>query len=288
MTVPSAGSVDATAVERSAYGPLIDRLWFRQIDSRLAPNRVGDLVCLTRAGRKFTLAECGKGKPRVASGYKDRRGALSLLARAFPGHVVGLGLLALLCGGLPAVFAVLVARLIVTLPAAAAADPDSHEGIVVILVMVGVVLVAQELVSSGYEVARWAFYRRYEEYLLARVMRQILNAPLRMFETPLLAGKADRAVRIAALEPGDLVDGYTTKWLIGARGLAATVLVATVWPLAAVAIALVWWAVGRRCSGQRATDRRGYPRPGCASRRLLPAGRGRQRVGERGPHLWSG
>lgn len=160
--------------------------------------------------------------------------------------MTGLAFLALLAGGLPAVFAVLVARLIVTLPSAVTAEPDSHEGIVVTLAGIGVVLLGQELVSSGYEVARWTLYRRYEEYLLARVMRRTLDAPLSVFETPLLAGKVDRAVRIAALEPGDLVDGYTTKWLVWSRGLAATVLVATVWPLAAVAIAVVWWAIGRR------------------------------------------
>ncbi len=214
---------------------------------------------LTWAGSRLTLSECGKGKARVEGRFKDRRTALLLLAREFPGHVVGLALLALMSGALPAVFAVLVARLIVALPAAVTGEPDLHAGIVVILVGVGVVLVAQELVSSGYEVARWALYRRYEEYLLARVMRQTLDAPLSMFETPLLAQKADRAVRIAALEPGDLVDGYTTKWVVGARGLAATVLVATAWPVAAVAIALVWWAIRRRvqANGLRgATDTR--------------------------------
>lgn len=199
---------------------------------------------MTWAGSRLTLSECGKGKARAGSRFKDRRNALFLLAREFPGHVVGLALLAVLSGGLPAVFAVLVARLIVTLPAVVAGD--SHEGVLVILVGVGAVLVAQELVSSGYEVTRWALYRRYEEYLLARVMRQTLDAPLSMFETPVLAKKADRAVRIAALEPGDLVDGYTMKWQVGARGLAAAVLVATVWPMAAVTIGVVWWAIGHR------------------------------------------
>jgi ATP-binding cassette subfamily B protein len=107
--------------------------------------------------------------------------------------------------------------------------------------------VAREVVAAVQVVVQTDLYRRYEEYLLTRVMRATLAAPrLELFEDPELAGKADRAVRIAGLEPGDLVDGLGEKWARQAQGLAAAVLVATVWPVAAAALAVVWLLIGRR------------------------------------------
>ncbi len=157
--------------------------------------------------------------------------------------------LILLTGALPAVFAVLVAGLVEALPRAVKGGVDSSDGRRVIgtLIAIGGVLAAQEVVASAREIAKWDLYRRYEEYLLARVMRATLAAPrLEVFEDSALAAQADRAVRIARLEPGDLVDGLSTKWAVQAQGLAATVLVAAVWPVAAIVLAVVWLVVGRR------------------------------------------
>ncbi|MGH3524741.1 MAG: hypothetical protein ACRDU4_18405, partial [Mycobacterium sp.] len=108
-------------------------------------------------------------------------------------------------------------------------------------------LVVQELVAAVREVLRWDLYRRYEEYLVARVMRATVSVPrLDLFEDPALARLTDRAVRIAQFEPGDLVDGLSTKWAARAPGLAAIVVVATVWPIAAVVLAFVWIVAGQQ------------------------------------------
>ena len=143
----------------------------------------------------------------------------------------------------------LVARLVETLPAAVEGGFASTAGRSVLstLVAISAVLAAREIVDAGYQVAMWAVYRRYEEYLLARVMRATLAAPrLELFEDRGLAAIADRAVRIAGAEPGNLVDGWATKWRVQAPGLAAAVLVATVWPVAAVVLVVVWVLIGRR------------------------------------------
>jgi ATP-binding cassette subfamily B protein len=88
-------------------------------------------------------------------------------------------------------------------------------------------------------------YRRYDEYLLARVMRSTLSPPrLELFEDPALAAQTDRAVRISRFGPGELVSGLSAQWAAKSRGLAATILVATVWPVAAIALAVIWIVVG--------------------------------------------
>jgi ATP-binding cassette, subfamily B, bacterial len=171
------------------------------------------------------------------------------LVRAFPASVVFLLTLAVLLGALPAVFAVLVGRLVEALPAAVEGGFSSAPGVRVVTTLAWVtgVLAAREVVDAAYQVAMWALYRRYEEYLLARVMRATLAAPrLELFEDRVLAAMADRAVRMAAWEPGDLVDGWTTKWRVQAPGVASAVLVATVWPAAAAALAVVWVLIGRQ------------------------------------------
>jgi ATP-binding cassette, subfamily B, bacterial len=175
--------------------------------------------------------------------------ALRTLVRAFPASVTFLLTLAVLLGALPAAFAVLVGRLVETLPAAVEGGFGSAAGdrVVTTLVWVTAVLAAREVVDAVYDVARWDFYRRYEEYLLSRVMRATLAAPrLELFEDREQAALADRAVRIAAFEPGDLVDGWTQKWRVQAPGWAAVVLVATVWPAAAAVVAAVWLLISRR------------------------------------------
>lgn len=173
--------------------------------------------------------------------------ATLLLARTFPGWLALIAILVILIGALPAIFAALVARLVETLPGAVEGGFASADGrrIIVTLIVIGVVLVAQELVGAAFEVVKWDWYRRYEEYLETRVMEATLAAPrLELFEDPQLAATAERAVRIAGAEPGDLVDGLCVKWMVQAQGVAATILVATVWPFAAVVLAVVWLLVG--------------------------------------------
>ena len=180
---------------------------------------------------------------------RTRLVALRLLAQAFPGRVAGIAGLALLTGALPAVFALLVARLVTILPAVVTHGFASADGrhLVNLLMVLGGVLLAQEIMAALRGLAANDLYRRYDEYLLARVMRTILTVPrLELFEDPVLAAKTDRAVRIARFGPGELVSGLMSKWSVQAQGLAATLLVATVWPVAAVALAGVWLLVGRQ------------------------------------------
>lgn len=175
--------------------------------------------------------------------------ALRLLAEAFPGRITCIAGLALLTGALPAGFALLVARLVTTLPAVVTKGFASADGryLVNLLTVLGGVLLAQEIITALRGLAANDLYRRYDEYLLARVMRAILAVPrLELFEDPTLAAKTDRAVRIARFGPGELVSGLMSKWSVQAQGLAATLLVATVWPVAAVALAVVWLLVGRQ------------------------------------------
>ena len=212
---------------------------------------------MTRRGRCARLSQCGAGKTQ-----KVRRSFWSLwprpgvrwvatkaLARAFPGLVALLvGLLAL-TGALPAVFALLVARLVTGLPPAVREGFDSADGrrLLVTLAAMAVVLLADELVGAARAFVQADLYRRYEEYLLARVMAATLGASrLELFEDPALAGRVKRTAMLARSEPGDLVDGLGAKWAAQVQGLAGVVLVATVWPVAAVVLAAVWVGVGRR------------------------------------------
>lgn len=175
--------------------------------------------------------------------------ALRLLVDAYPGRVVLLASLALLAGALPAVFAVLVARLAETLPAAVGGGlaTAAGRGVSEILIAIGGVLLLQEIVTAGRGIVSADLYRRYDEYLLARVMRTTLAAPrLDLFETPDLAAKTDRAARIARFGPGELISGLGIQWTVLAQGLAATVLVATVWPLAALGLGALWLVIGRQ------------------------------------------
>lgn len=193
---------------------------------------------------------CGKRDARRGQpGDDSRRVALKVLWQAFPARLAVVGLLCLAGGVLPAIFAVLVARLAADVPVAIRGGWASSGGYVVIRILaaIGLVLLVQELVAAAREVLRWDLYRRYEEYLVARVMRATVSAPgLDLFEDPALAKLTDRAVRIAQFEPGDLVDGLTTNWTARAPGLAAIAVVATVWPAAAVVVALAWFLVGRQ------------------------------------------
>ncbi len=187
--------------------------------------------------------------PPTRSRGGTRRAAVLMLARAFPGRFALLAGLSVLSGALPAGFAALVAALVATLPAAIQGGFTSAEGrrIVAILAALGAILVLQELVSAARALASQDLYRRYDEYVLVRVMRTVLSVPrLDLFEHPELAAVTDRAVRIARFGPGELVSGLSTQWAVRAQGLAATVLVATVWPLAAVPLACIWLLLARQ------------------------------------------
>lgn len=178
-----------------------------------------------------------------------RRTALILLARAFPARLALLGTLSLLNGALPALFAYLVSMLVELLPPAIEQGFDSAEGsqIITVLIAIGGVLLLQELASAASGLASSDLYRRYDEYLLARVMQTTVSAPrLELFEQPELAAKTDRAAQVARFGPGELVGGLTAKWTVLAQGFAATILVATVWPIAAIVLALLWLVIGRQ------------------------------------------
>lgn len=175
--------------------------------------------------------------------------ASKALARAFPRWVtLWVGLTAL-TGALPAVFAALVARLVTQLPPVVRGGLDSPPGrhLQLTLVAMAVVLLADAVASAGRAFVQADLYRRYEEYLLARVMAATLSAPgLELFENPTSAGRLEQTATLAGQEPGDLVDGLGTKWAAQVQGIGSAVLVATVWPIAAVILAAVWVLVGRR------------------------------------------
>lgn len=171
-----------------------------------------------------------------------------VLVRGLPGRVLLQLFLAGVCGALPAIFAALVGRLVGTLPDVVHSGgfgSDSGRHLVVLLVAMGIVLLGQEIAGSAYDVSKWAFYRRYEHYVLDRVMTATLGVRgLELFENPKLAAVADKAVRLAGWEPGDLVDGLCCRWLRLSEGIAAAVLVATVWPAAAGLLLIAWILAG--------------------------------------------
>lgn len=156
--------------------------------------------------------------------------------------------LALLCGTLPAVFAVLVGVLVGQLPGVVAAGFGSASGhrAIVALVAIAVVLIATELAGGAQEVLSTDLYRRYDGYLLGRVMSAALSGEdLELFDDPELAASLDRAVRVARYAPGELVSGLSAQWTVRTQGLAAAVLVGYYWPAAAAALTAVWLIVAR-------------------------------------------
>ncbi|MGW0230234.1 ABC transporter ATP-binding protein [Actinopolymorpha singaporensis] len=186
-------------------------------------------------------------QPESAHRRAARRAALGVLVRAFPGWTGLLAALALVGGALPSVFALLVGRLVDLVPDAVRGGFSSPDGrrIVTTLVLVGSLLLAQEIVRMVRELVSTELYRRFDEYLLSRVMTTILRVPrLDLFEDPALAAATDRAVRIARFGPGELVSGLSAKWAGQAQGLAATAVAAYVWPVAAVVLAPLWIVLG--------------------------------------------
>jgi ATP-binding cassette, subfamily B, bacterial len=182
--------------------------------------------------------------PRLAS----RRAARRELARAFPGRTASLALLALLSGALPAVFAALVGVLVGQLPAVVRHGFGSAAGhhAVAALIAIAVVLILIELTSGARDVISTDLYRRFDGYLLGRVMSAALSRDdLALFDDPDLAASLDRGVQLARYGPGELVSGLSYQWTVRSQGLAAAVLVGLYWPVAAVALTALWLVVAR-------------------------------------------
>jgi ATP-binding cassette, subfamily B, bacterial len=182
--------------------------------------------------------------PRRAS----RRAALRELIHAFPGRPAALALLCLLSGVLPAVFAALVGVLVGVLPAVVRdgfGSPAGHRAIGA-LAAIAVVLILIEVAGGAKDVISTDLYRRFDGYLLGRVMSTALACEdLRLFDDPQLAASLDRGVQLARYGPGELVSGLSTQWTVRCQGLAAAVLVGFYWPAAAVALTAVWLVAAR-------------------------------------------
>ncbi len=171
-----------------------------------------------------------------------------MLFRAFPAEATALALVAALTGALPAVFAALVGRLIGQVPAAvrAGVGPQPMLHLVGTLIAMAIVLAGLELAAGAQEMISTDLYRRFDGYLLGRVMASALRREdLQLAETPGLAAMVDRALRAARYGPGELVSGLSAQWTARAQGLAAAVLVGYYWPAAAIALTLLWLAVAR-------------------------------------------
>jgi ATP-binding cassette, subfamily B, bacterial len=171
-----------------------------------------------------------------------------VLFRAFPGEASALALLAALTGALPAAFAALVGRLIGQVPAAAraTASPQPVRHLAGTLIAMAIVLVALELAAGAQEMVSTDLYRRFDGYLLGRVMASAMRREdLQLADDPDLAALVDRALRAARYGPGELVSGLSSQWTARAQGLAAAVLVGYYWPPAAIALTLLWLAVAR-------------------------------------------
>jgi ATP-binding cassette, subfamily B, bacterial len=159
-----------------------------------------------------------------------------------------MAVLAVLSGALPAVFAALVGVLVGQLSEvvrSGLASPAGHRAAVA-LVEIAVVLIGTELVGGAQDVVSTDLYRRYDGYLMRRVMSAALSRDdLKIFDEPDLAASLDRAVRVARFGPGELVSGLSARWTVRSQGLAAAVLVGVYWPAAAVVLTAVWLVVAR-------------------------------------------
>src|SRR5882757_1701935 len=186
-----------------------------------------------------------------------RTAALVVLTKAFPGRTAALALLSALNGALPAVFAALVGVLVGQLPTVVHdgfGSPAGHR-VIVALIVIGAVLVGQEIAGSAQGIVGTDLYRRFNGYLLGRVMATALRRhDLELFDDPEQAARLGRAIRAAQYGPGELVSGLSSQWTARARGLAAAVLVGYYWPVAAAVLTVMWLVAGRavRSSAHRA------------------------------------
>ncbi len=149
---------------------------------------------------------------------------------------------------MPAVFAALVGVLVGHLPGVVRDGFGSAAGhrVILALVLVAVTLVVQELVGATLEIIATDLYRRFDGYLLGRVMTAAFRRQdLRLQDDPELAAQLGRAVRVAQFGPGELISGISAQWTVKAEGLAAAVLVGYYWPVAAVVLVVLWFVVGR-------------------------------------------
>jgi ATP-binding cassette, subfamily B, bacterial len=177
-----------------------------------------------------------------------RRAALRVLARAFPGWTAALAVLAVLTGALPAVFAALVGRLVGQVPAVVRVGFRSSAGdhLTGTLAAMAATLAVLELVSAAQAIVCTDLYRRFDGYLLGRVMAAALSGDdLRLFDEPERAAALDRAMQAARYGPGELVSGLSAQWTVRAQGLAAAFLVGFYWPVAAAGLTLLWLLVAR-------------------------------------------
>ena len=159
-----------------------------------------------------------------------------------------MALLAGMAGVLPAVFAALAGVLVGQLPAVVRTGFDSSSGhrTVVVLAGIGAVLLLIELVSGAQAIVSTDLYRRFDGYLLGRVMSAALSRDdLLLFDDPDLAASLDRAVQLARYGPGELVSGLSAQWTARCQGLSAAALVGYYWPAAAVVLTVLWLLTGR-------------------------------------------
>jgi len=164
-----------------------------------------------------------------------------VLARAFPGRFGVLLGLVVVAGALPGVFAILVGRLVSTL----SDGPADPRGVTVVLVWMGACLLLQELCAAARELVSADLYRRFDEHLLARVIRASTSlSRLDLFDDPLMAAQRDRAARAARFGPGELVSGISAKWTKQVSGLTSALLVAWYWPLAGALLTVLWVVAG--------------------------------------------
>ncbi|MDX3103359.1 ABC transporter ATP-binding protein [Nonomuraea angiospora] len=200
------------------------------------------------------IRSCGSFARRTLDHGAARRTSLMVLARAFPGRLGVLVGLVLVAAAVPAVFAILVGRLVSALSDGAVTDPGR---VTAIVIGMGVCLLLQEVCAAAQELVVADLYRRFDEYLLARVVRAATSlTELDLFDDPVLAAHRDRAARAARFGPGELVSGISAKWTKQASGLACALLVAWYWPLAGLLLAVLWIMAGR---GIRASFYRANP-----------------------------
>lgn len=172
----------------------------------------------------------------------SRRAALGLLARSFPGRTVGLVLLCVLAGFLPAAFAALVGRLVGQLDSLA----TQARAVPATVALLAATLVVTEFVTWIRDVVQTDLYRRFDERLMSRLMTTVLAQPgLQPFEDQDLSAARDRAARVARFGPGELTTGLSLQVTARAGGFAAALLVAVTfsWGAAAV-LAALWLIVG--------------------------------------------
>lgn len=155
---------------------------------------------------------------------------------------MGLLLLCVLAGVLPAVFAALVGRLVGELESYATLG----RAVPATLALLAGTLVATEVVTWVRDVVQTDLYRRFDEHVLSRLMATVLAQPgLQPFEDPPLSAARDRAVRVARFGPGELTSGLSLQVTARAGGFAAAALVAVTFSWgAALVLAVLWLIVG--------------------------------------------